>query len=300
MAGLAVSSGPGTPSRFLPQGPATSCVIQGHALGWLNCTCNAFAMATDQGSVNRVRLTGCDFRESTRDVAGGTTLLQNEPLAESRGVKVDVYVGSRVVTPYFGALQLQAGRGIVVQGNTKALLMTNSQSTGGPVNHAVFVSQVKGGTTGHPNQALVYDPAADGRVAGWGKAAQGPQWWSWGRLLNFAAALRPWGDGDPRVLGPGKWYCAIFPDTNPHFHPRYGGTRSIPFPDRTRIDRSTGQWSYKTPAYGVTNRVQPKLEDGDLFVAYQYTIRSGIKWAGNHDGTRWVPASRLSHVGGST
>jgi hypothetical protein len=300
-----MTSGAGTPSRFQPQGPASRCVIQGRALGWLNCTCNSFAMATDQGSANRARLTGCDFRESTGDTAGGTTLAQNAPLAEAHGVDVDIYVGSHtatnpgVVTPFWAALQLQAGRGVVVQGNTSALLNTSSQSTGSGVNHAVFVSAVKGGSSGAPSHAFVFDPAADGRRAGWGTAAQGPQWWPWSRLLAFAAALRPWGDGDPRKLGPGKWYCAVFPDTNPHVHLRKGARKSSPFPDRTRIDRTGGQWSYRSPAYGTTNRSQ-HYADGELFVAYQYITVSDRNWVGNHSGGQWIPAANLAHVGGNT
>jgi hypothetical protein len=294
-----MTSGAGTPSRFLPQGPATRCVIQGRALGWLNCTCNSFAMATDQGSANRVRLTGCDFRESTGDTAGGTTLAQNAPLAEAHGVKVSVYTGANVVTPFWAALQLQAGRAIVLQGNTKVLLNTRLQSTGGAINHAVMLSRAIGGETGKPRAATVFDPAADGRVAGWGTAAQGPQDWTWDRVLAFAAALRPWGDSDPRVLGPGKWYCAVFPDTNPHVHLRKGARKSSPFPDRTRIDRTGGQWSYRSPAYGTTNRSQ-HYADGELFVAYQYITVSDRNWVGNHSGGQWIPAANLAHVGGNT
>lgn len=291
-----MTSGPGAPSRFLPEGPASNCIIHGHYLGWTNCTPCAFAMAMDQASVNRVRLTGCDVREQTNDVAGGTTLAQNAPVAEAHGIHVEVHAGSGVVSPRYAATQLQAGRAIVLQGNTHALLNTNSQSTGNAVNHAVMLSRAKGGILGEPNQALVYDPAADGRRASWGTAVQGPQWWSWGRVLAFAAALHPWGEGDPRVLGPGKFYCAVFPDTDPHYHRTYGGAPVAPFPDRTRINVSS-VWMHRLPGYGVANRTR-LLHDGDLFVAYQHVVKSGTDWYGDHTGTEWVPKNRLRHVGG--
>lgn len=285
---------PGRPT-MQHQGPATSCVIHGRALGWLSCTSYAFAMGTDQGSAGRVKLTGCDFRDATNDTAGGTTMAQNAPLAESRGVAVELHAGSNVAAPYYVAVQCRAGRGFVLQGNTGPLLSTSHRATAGSVNHAIFVSAVRGGRLGEPAEALVYDPAADGRKRAY-HVDSGPSWWPWSLVLAFAAALRPWGDGDSRKLGPGKFYCALFPDQEPHVHLHFGGRRSSPFPDRTRVNRAAGQWRYRTPAYGATNRVEPKLADGDLFEAYQYV--NG--WAGNHDGNQWIPLSRLSHVGGKT
>lgn len=287
----------GLPSKFQPQGPANNCVIDGKQLGWSSCTGYAMAMATDQGSANRVVKTGCDFRKSTHDTTGGTTLPQNAPYAEANGVSVAVRVGSNTLSPEAAWNMLWEGRGIVVQGNTKALLNTTHRSTGTAVNHAVFASRVR--VNAGKREVAVYDPAADGRKAGWGTADQGPSWWPWERLLAFAAALKPWGENDSRVLGPGKWYCAVFPDTNPHAHYKYGGTKSSPFPDRTRINRTAGQWAYKSPYYGTANRVR-RYSDDDLFVGYQYSTKDGRKWVGNHDGTEWIPAGNLRHVGGTT
>lgn len=286
--------------HWQPQGPASRCVIQGHALGWLNCTPCSVAMAIEKATLSAKRPTACDIRGGIEpiDVAGGTTLPQCARVAERMGVSVDVYVGANVVPPFWAAVQLQGGRGIVLQGNTSALLGSPFRSTGTGVNHAVYVNQARGGALGEPAEALVFDPAADGRVAGWGKAAQGPQWWPWARVKAFAAALRPWGDGDPRVLGPGKWYCAVFPDTEPHAHFKYGAVRTSPFPDIVRVNVAT-LWSHSTPAYGVGNRIKPRLVKDARFDAYQRVSKSGTLWLGSHDGTRWVPASKVRNIGGS-
>jgi hypothetical protein len=93
-------------------------------------------------------------------------------------------------------------------------------------------------------------------------------------------------------------YVGVFPDTEPHVHLRYGAGRTAPFPDRVRVDRAE-LWSHSTPAYGVGNRIHPRLERNDLFVAYQRVTKSGILWIGSHDGTRWVPGSKVRNIGGS-
>jgi hypothetical protein len=297
-----MTSGPGLPTKFQKQGPANNCVIDGKQLGWLSCTCYAFAMAMDQGSANRVVLTGCQVRRGTKDVTGGTTLSQNAPVAEARGINVDVFVGNSSAKPDWLALQVQSGRGAVIQGNTSALLHTPYRSTGSSVNHAVYVGAARGGRAGAPKEALVSDPCADGRKATWGTADQGPTWWPWERVLAFAAALRPWGDNDSRILGRGKIYSAVFPDTNPHFHSKYRGTKSSPFPDRTRaLDDDVRVHSKPTKGPASTTR---RIKKGDLFVAYQYakgdTYQGSTKWLGNHDGSEWVHEKRLRHVGGET
>lgn len=288
-------------ARWQPQGPASRCVIQGHALGWLNCTPTSFAMGIDKSTLGAKRLTGCDVRESTGDVAGGTTLLQCEPFAEKAGVKVDVYVGSKVVPPYWLAVQMQAGRGCVLQGNTSALISTPFRSTGSGVNHAAWVNDVRGGKLGEPAEALVYDPAADGHQASWGKAAQGPAWWPWSRVIRFAHALHPWGDDDPRTLssmGIDGVYVAVFPDTEPHVHLRYGASRTSPFPDRLRVN-VPAVYTHSTPAYGTANRIEPRLHRDDLFVAFQRVTKPDAVWFGSHDGTRWIPKSKVRNIGGT-
>ena len=253
------------------------------------------AMGIDKSTLGSIHISGCQARDETGDYVGGTTLPQVAAVAESHGVHVDLYVGANVIKPYDAAVRLQAGRGFVLQGNAGAMVHSAFRSTGGPVNHAVWVNDCRGGTVGHPSEARVFDPAADGRHASWGTAATSPGWWPWALVQQFALELHPWGDTDNRLLGPGKFYAGFLPDTEPHVHLRSGAVRSKPFPDRTRIDRVGGQWAYKSPAYGIGNRAR-RYNESDLFVAFQYVKG----WAGNHDGNEWVPIIRLRHVGGST
>jgi hypothetical protein len=142
----------------------------------------------------------------------------------------------------------------------------------------------------------MYDPAADGRTAGWGRAAQSPQWIPWNRAKHFFAELRPNGDSTSTILGPGKVYCAVFPDTKPHAHLSYGAGKASPLPDRTRVDRKS-VWLRTSPGFGSANHVR-KLDRDSLFVAYQRVTREGVLWLGNHDGNRWVRAGAMRNVGG--
>jgi hypothetical protein len=254
-------------------------------------------MGGDEGSVNTVVLTGKQIHAETGDTIGGTTLNQCVPSLTRRGIKIELHVGSNVTTPWYVAYQLQLGRCVIAQGNTRAFLPNSSRDTGTAVNHAVMFADARGGTTGEPAEVLMYDPAADGRKAGWGTAAKGPQWIPWSRAKAFFAALRPNGDNEP-VLGSGKVYCAILPDTKPHVHLKYGGTRASPFPDRTRVDNAT-VWLRTSPAMGVENHVR-RLTRNTLFVAYQRVNRGGYLWLGNHDGSRWVRASSMRNIGGTT
>lgn len=294
------------PSRpkYQQQGPASRCIINGRYFGWLNCTPTSVAMGIDKSTLGKKRPSGCSVREATGDTAGGTTLPQCAAVAIAQGVKVSVYTGSNVAAPKFIATQLQAGRGVALQGNTSALLGTTFRSTGTGVNHAVWVNETRGGVLGLPKEALVYDPAADGRVAGWGTADQGPSWWPWSRVLAFAASLRPWGDNDSRLLGAGKMYAGVFPDTEPHAHYKYGGyrpTSPIHQPDRTRILGDNTN-VHSTPSSSSTTI--RKLNTGDLWEGWQYAkgseFRGSTLWLGNHDGTAWVHSKRLSYVGGTT
>lgn len=289
---------------FQPQGPSTNCVIDGKNLGWLSCTSYAMAMAIDAATFNVKTPSGCAVRRGTGDTVGGLTLNQVAYVADNvYGVKVDVRVGNNVVSPSYAATQAQAGRGLVLQGFSGAMNGTKFRSTGTGVNHAVYVNSVRGGTSGKPEEALVYDPAADGRTVSWGKADQGPSWWPWSLVLKFAAGLHPWGEGDPRVLGSGKFYVALMPDHEPHAHFKFGGVRTTPFPDRTRASETTVNVHASPTTSSAT--VVGKLSKGDLFTAYQKTTKGDLfhgsrVWYGDHNGTRWVHEARLNYKGGST
>lgn len=293
------------PSRphWQPQGPANRCVIAGHQLGWLNCTPTSTAMGIEKSKLGANRPSGCNVRAAITpvDLSGGTTMPQCAEAAGDFGVPVIVRVGANVATPSWLATQLQAGRGAVLQGNTGVLVGSGHRSTGSGVNHAVWLNETRGGTLGHPNEGLVYDPAADGRTASWGKAVQGPQWWPWNLCIAFGRALHPFGEGDPRtlrsmdILGV---YAGVFPDTEPHAHLRYGAKQTTPFPDRTRVDVEE-LWAHTTPGYGEDTRIHPRLQRNDLFTAYQRVVKSGELWLGSHNGSRWVPASKMRNIGGA-
>lgn len=294
--------------RFQKQGPASNCVIGGKYLGWFSCTAYSTAMAIDRHTLGRKHPSGCDVRWVTGDTSGGLTLPQCAGAARNEwDVYLEVRVGSNVCSPAYAAKQARLGRGFVLQGNTRPLLSTRHKSTGGAVNHAIFVNQVRGGTTYAPAEALVYDPAADGRYSWVDKA---PSWWSWALVKKFAAALMPYGDTDPyhRTLGSGKFYAAFTRDTEPHNHPKFGSIRTVPFPDRMRIDVPSPRRANvrSRPDRLGSQYIIGHLSDGALWVAYQRT--RGIKppgsdsdwWYGNHDGTKWIHASSLSHIGGAS
>lgn len=89
------------------------------------------------------------------------------------------------------------------------------------------------------------------------------------------------------------------------YHPRFGGTRTSPFPDRTRASAPAGR--------RVNVRTEPKLSapiaarmvSGTLFVAYQRTtegssVNGSRRWYGNHRGTRWIHESGLKYEGGAS
>lgn len=288
--------------KFQQQGPDSNCMIDGHALGWDSCTAYSAAMALDSTTLGHYRPTGCQIRALTGDVTGGLTLRQVTDAIQSRyGIYVPIYTGANVITPEKLAAFIRAGRKVIIQGNADAMIGTPQQSTAGPVNHAVMVNSVWGGTTvGHPQYADVFDPAADGRQRSY-HVDQGPSTWPWSLVLKFCANLRPNGPGTPR-LGPGKVYAAVFPDSEPHVKLYAGARRSTPFPDRTKADKPT-VWVHAVPRVGDTHRLY-KVEKDRLLVGHQYVTGDSAwgstTWLGNDDGTEWVPVGALRHVGGAT
>lgn len=295
----------GIPARphWQPQGPATRCMIGGKAFGWLNCTPTSFAMAMEKATLGRVRMTGCDVRKQTGDLSGGTMLSQCAAVAHKHGVEVEVHAGSGVVSPFTVAIWLHNGRGVVAQGNTSALINTPFRSTQGGVNHAVYINEGRGWKqTGdgkwYPSEVLVYDPAADGRKRAY-HVDQGPSWWPWSVALAFFAALKPWGDNDPRRLGLGKVYCAQFADTEPHVHLRYAGSvRTNPFPRPMTVRPPSGTYQNVRSGPSTSYGIVTKLKSGTPFTAYQQNPKGQLLagsrvWYGDHDGKRWIHSSGL-------
>lgn len=305
----------GIPARpvALHEGPAESCIINGKPLGWTNCTPTSFAMGVQKATLGAKRPTGCSVRRVTGDTQGGTTIPQcAHAIDVEYGIKTDVHVGNAAAAPSAAAAALHRGRSVALQGNASALVNTEFRSTRGAVNHCVYVNEGRGWhTVGGllvPSEALVFDPAADGRRAGWGTSDDSPGWWSWGLVKRFAAALRPWGDDDHRLLGPGRMYSAFFPDTEPHVHLRHGGTRTTPFPDSTVVHVAAG---HRANVRSRPDRIRDedivaRLKNGAPFEAYQRT--HGVKppgsssdvWFGDHNGTRWTHISNLARIGGAS
>lgn len=286
-----------------PQGPATRCIINGKAMGWLNCTAVGTALAIDRSTLGKKRPVGCSVRRMTKDTIGGLTARQGADVAAMLGVHGDVRVGSNVATPRELGHALRIGRSVGAQGSTAALIRTPYRSTNGPVNHYVHVNEGRGFDGDIPDEVLVYDSAADGRRAG---IDQGPTWWEWAVLLDFLEALQPWGEDDPRRLGPGRAYAVLWPDTEPHVLLRFNAKPTTPMPDRTRARAKAGSSVniHSTPTTDP-DTVIGHLPAGELFFAYQRTAsgdryRGSRVWYGDQTGRRWIHAARLTHKGGST
>jgi hypothetical protein len=297
---------PARPRSALHEGPDNSCVIDGKALGWTNCTPTSVAMAISKTTLGAKNPTPCDIRRLTGDTIGGTGLQQCVDAGKAGyGVGAEVHAGSSVCTAEYLAGQLKSGRGAAVQGNTGALLRTAFRCTGGNVNHCVWFNEGRGwhaDANGHsiPTDVLVYDPAADGRTAGWGKAATSPQWWPWALVKAFVAGLQPWGEQDDRILGSGKVYCAIYGDTEPHVHLRFtGSARTAPFPRTlTAHPPVTGRKVNVRSGPSTRYPIVKTLALGTHFTAYQQNPNGALLagsrlWYGDHDGRLWVHSSGL-------
>jgi hypothetical protein len=308
---------------FQKQGPATNCVIEGEELGWKSCTAYAMAMGIDSATAGAKRPSGCKIRKLTGDTVKGLMLSQVAEVAlEHYDVRVAVRTGSNTISPASALKQIRLGRGFVLQGNTSALPRRLQAGGTAPANHAVWVNEVRGGSDAAPDEALVYDPAADGRREGIDK---GPTWWGWKDVLAFAAALEL--DKQGRKLGPGRLYAGFVParpieEEVAHLHSepietlrllppsdvilRFGATKTSPFPDRVRTDPPPGR---RVNIRSRPDRIQPgdiidRVRDGTLFIAYQKTNgarppgTSSRLWYGNRRGTEWIHESGLRHIGG--
>lgn len=282
-----------TQPLFLEEGPPHPCTINGKNLTWTQCTPLSTSMLIDRSTLGAKRPDPCTFRKQTGDTSGGTTLPQCAAVAKNNyGVTMEVHTGSNVCTPYYFAYQLALGRGAVLQGNTSAIGKGN-------VNHAIEANQAKGtwttdGKTFACSGVYIYDP--------WSK---GPAWWSWDKVKAFAAALRPWGEFDSRTLGPGKMYAMFGPDTEPHVHLHFNGSRqTVPFPDQQVIrSPAAGRKVNVRTGPGTNYPVVMALESGTRWNSYQVTDNGQVlagsgRWWGNHDGNRWIHNSGLTGQGG--
>jgi hypothetical protein len=294
---------PRHPLAIVLEGPSESCMIAGNALGWTNCTPASIAMGISKSTGHAHNPDDCTLRRMTGDTTGGTRLSQYQSVAAAFGVAIEVRSGGLACTPTYAAGQLYLGRGFALQGDAGQLVGTPHRSTAGRVNHCVWVNQGRGWHKDGrgfliPSEVLVYDPAADGKASTWGRRALGPQWWTWALLLAFASHLHVYGEGDERILGPGAFYAALFPRTEPHVHLHFtGSVRTDPFPRRLVIHPpTTGKRVNVRRGPSRAYEVRDTLTVGATFTAYQVN-RSGQLldgsrvWYGDHYGTRWVHAS---------
>jgi hypothetical protein len=82
-------------------------------------------------------------------------------------------------------------------------------------------------------------------------------------------------------------------------HLQYGGIKTTPFPDRTRIALDT-VYLYSRPDMADKSHRVGALHEGDLFTAYQRARHDGRLFFGDHRGTKWANAARLDYKGGSS
>lgn len=275
---------------FQKEGPASACILHARALGWTICTTLSTGMGMDKSTLGRVRISGCQIRDETGDYTGGTTLPQMQTVCTAHGVPTDLHVGGNVASLWYLSYQAALGRGFILQGNT--------QPDGrGNVNHAVWVNDCIGGTPGNPQAFHVYDP--------W---SNGPAVWSYAKTKAFMLALRPYGENDPRTLrsmGVSGGYALVFPDSEPHAHLHYGGTRASPFPDTLTVHSPTK--GRRVNVRSRPDRISPAdiigtLATGTKWNSYQQTdtgisLAGSRRWVGNHDGNRWIHSSGVVGVG---
>lgn len=178
-------------------------------LGGLNCTCYSGAMAADYHTCGSKRPTGEKVRYYTGDRSGGTTLPQVDyALNRGWGVDLDTRIGSSKLTWTQFVVQINAGRGAILQGSYDVIRPT--RFTGSPTfygNHAIFIPPGWG----------AMDPLCDGRRPGVYKyhGERYPQ----ELLKRFAGRLVV----DPRNghrLGYGYAYCSLTKDNRVNIYRR--------------------------------------------------------------------------------
>lgn len=307
-----------TPVRpiFQKQGPDANCVIAGKLLGWKSCTAYAMAMGIDVATRGKLRPSGCKVRSLTGDTDAGLMLGQVAAVAQEHfGVPVAVRTGPNAISSSAAAQRVRAGQGFVLQGNTGALPGGLRAGGSNAANHAVWVNEVRGGTADAPAEALVYDPAADGRRSG---ITVAPDWWAWHDVLGFASALVL--DPHGRKLGTGRMYAGFVPASAANVSPqpppapapatqptfRFGGKPTTPLPDHVRANPPRGRRVNvrRRPDRLAPGDIVELLSSGALFIAFQRTS-TGAKpagsnsrtWYGNRDGTQWIHVSGLRSLG---
>lgn len=275
----------------VPDRPAFVKQLDGSRYAGLNCTCAAGAMALDRHTLGAKHATASYIRFLTGDTSGGTTLAQvRDAINKTWGIELDVEYNLDWNT---FSDRIERGQGAILQGweaVTRGTRWQASETFGG--NHAWFVNHRV------DDDFVVYDPLADGRRSGIAKSP----------LLIPATVVREWAgklniaSSGYDAIGLGKVYAAFTKDTEPHVHLRYGGRRTSPFPDHQSVAISAG-YVRSAPRTAAKYQVRP-LHKGDSVTSYQVTdtgdsFNGSRRWYGNHNGNRWIHASRLAGKGGT-
>jgi hypothetical protein len=288
---------------FQHQGPDSNCVIDGARLGWLSCTAYAMAMLIDAATEGATRPKGCQVRRRVqpRDIDQGLTLGQVAAVAERHyDVAVSVRTGPNAIQVARAVRHIQNGRGFLLQGNNEAFGLR-------PVNHAIYVHEVRGGTPEVPDEALVFDPQRSHE-----------HWMPWATILEFGAGLR-FDPAGVRRVGHRRLYAGFMPrpltPEEVRVEPPVPAADGVKLRFRaTRLPRRTRTRATPPARRRVNVRSTPRRLDrdaivdllgpGDLFVAYQRVDDgarpSGVAsrvWLGNKEGTEWVHVSGLRRVG---
>lgn len=291
----------------VPDRPDQVDQLDGSRYAGLNCTCAAGAMALDRATLGVHRTTGAKVRALTGDTTGGTTLSQvASALKRGWDVELDVHLDVPFVTL---EQRLHRGQGAIIQGWEgvfKGTRFQSSETFAG--NHATFVNEgrdwrQRADGLWIAGSFLVFNPLADGRRPG---IAQSPYWVPRDTLVRWCGKLDVSSAAQNYIpLGIGMVYAAFTPDTEPHVHLKHGAHRTTPFPDHVvaRHPRGTRVWvrGGPGPEYPVIDRVR----SGTPFLAYQ-VVEGGAgaggehTWYGDHNGGRWIVASRLTGKGGTS
>lgn len=271
-----------------------------------NCGCAVDAMTADRATKGAIRKTGARMRELIGDRTGGTNLEQSDKVLASLGVSLEVRTPGRFVDL---EAALYAGRGANVAGWYAPVQGTKYQGsetfTG---SHRIFLNEGRGWSKGsdgrmHAAEILVLDPLADGRRAG---IDEGPTWWPTELVESFTWRLDVSDPAEPyRALGKGLAYYGLTIDTEPHVTLRYGGVRTSPFPDRTRV--ANAPKGRRVNIRRAPNRDQAPVDsaaNGDVFIAWQHArgeqLGGSRLWYGNQNGNRWIHSANLIGEGGTS
>jgi hypothetical protein len=291
--------------RPLYEGPDNSCIIDGKALGWTNCTPTSVAMAISKTTLGAKNPTPCDIRRLTGDTIGGTGLAAVRR-RRPRGLRRRGRGPRRLerLHPEYLAGQLKSGRGAAVQGNTGPA--PNGLPLDGRDRQSLRLVQRGAGLARRRERP--FDPDRRPRLRPRGGRADGEMGQGRDVASVVAVGARQGVHGQSPAVGRagrshprlGKVYCAIYGDTEPHVHLRFtGSARTSPFPRTlTAHPPVTGRKVNVRSGPSTRYPIVKTLASGAHFTAYQQNPNGALLagsrlWYGDHDGRLWVHSSGL-------